>query len=181
MTSETHKHIKVTKKLTSIITLVLFVLFFNNCTNQVGNSSSNTNNIIYQSGFENTSDLEGWEGVERKTLDSFAYEGKSSLLISGGCIQPTAKYTIVLKEDGDYSISFYAKLASENQSARVVLACTEDLASYTAEVEVRGNAWKSYQSSKTHFVKGDKLCIYVYVGGIIAESINIDKLILRKD
>ncbi len=166
-------------KVKNIISLVLVVFLYTNCTNQVDttlNGNTNTNTFIYQNNFENKADLESWEGLNESSLDSVAYEGKKSLRIDGGCVQPTSKVAILIKEDGDYSINFFAKLGSDNQTARVVFACNNDLASYTSEVDVKGSNWKNYESSKTHFVKGDKAYIYVYVGGIIAEYINLDNL-----
>ena len=65
-------------------------------------SCNDDDSIIYFNSFENSSDLRGWDGLDKSSLADDVpniFGGKKSVLISGGCVYPTSKYTISPRGD----------------------------------------------------------------------------------
>jgi hypothetical protein len=169
----------------NLIVIVISVILFSYCTNIIDNNvrdkTKNTiSKTIYQNDFENANDLFGWIGLSDANLSNDFYSGKSSLILSGGCIQPVTKYEFTLQEEGDYSISCFGKTVEDNQTCRLVLSRNIDSETSYVAVEIKGNNWKFYESTNIHFQKGEKAMLYLNLGGIIAATSYIDNLKISK-
>jgi len=163
-----------------IIFLLLIVVLSNGCQN----SSAPDEFVIYFNSFESDSDITGWSGVTKESMEKTACPngGNSSLHISGGCIQPAASLELSNISEGNYKISFWAKMGQSSQSALIVLAISEHSSeSDKLAIPVTGNNWKYYESdNRLRVAPNQKLQLDIFVGGIIYADIFLDNIVIEK-
>lgn len=138
--------------------------------------------IVYYNSFEYTQDTLEWEGINYSMFvdDPAPQGGNKSLLIGGGCLQPTARIFFEgPNEATNYKIGFWAKMKDSTQSAQVVLTKSpgEEWEGKDLVQTVSGTEWQMYYSDSLFYCppKG-KFELHIFCGGIIPAEMNIDKL-----
>ena len=160
-----------------ILFLLLFSLQFYRCTDTI----SPQDQPIYYNSFERPSDLDGWIGLNAASLvdDAPSTGGKRSVYISGGCVMPTASYTIAPSgEDQFVLIHCYGK--NLNRGGNVVLHIGDDY-NFESSISVGDTIWRFYQCDKPTFWPADSsLTICLNSGGFVASAMLIDELKIEK-
>jgi hypothetical protein len=143
-----------------------------------------SSNIAYSNSFESSKDIDGWFGLDTSFFvpEHCPGGGLRSLLIGGGCIQPTASYSMIIKQAGFYSFSCWGKSYQTNMSGRIILSNHHYLYdSTTADVNIKSDDWQYYQAlNKVKCSIGDTLFISIMVGGIKYDAVYIDNLMIKK-
>lgn len=148
------------------------------CHNPSGGDPART---LYFTSFETPEDIAGWTGIAEENLngDPAPGGGDRSLLIGGGCIQPTA-YIVLEAEDTDavYFLSCWGRLLDESQPGSVALATDERWDERDGcSVRVASEDWTYYRSEdQVTCPAGQRLRIEIYIGGIIGASMCLDRI-----
>lgn len=155
----------------------------NSCQDPSGGGDSAR--ALYFTSFETAADIEGWTGLAEENLtgEPAPAGGKRSLLVGGGCIQPTAYIVLASREtDAVYSLSCWGRLIDESQSGSVVLATDEDWDQRDeCSVRVTSEDWTYYRSQdQVVCPAGQRLRIEIYIGGIVGASMSLDRLAVEE-
>ena len=143
------------------------------------------NTEFYFTSFENASDAEGWTGigVEMFVEDPAPNSGDRSLLIGGGCIQPTAKVTLPeIRVGGFYTISCWGKIDPDFHGGSVILALSHnEEESFQIELRIDRQGWYFYSSEESIYCPAsESLQIQIRVGGIVYDCMKLDGLKIEK-
>jgi hypothetical protein len=104
-------------------------------------------------------------------------DGKRSLHISGGCVQPTASINLpVHAKGGHYVLSCWAKTEDINQAGRIILTINgRDEQKEKPEVLVNDTEWRFYKSKKSQYWSPNhKLRLEIRIGGLISAHMFVD-------
>lgn len=138
-----------------------------------------TQDTVFYSSFENSSDLADWEGFSLPTLAADAPDGggQKSVLISGGCVMPHAFLTLPpTGKDSRVSVECYGK--NLNNGGLISLHIG-DVYHEGITLKIGESGWNVYRSDKPLFWPGDSpLTIYLSSGGFISGSMLVDELLI---
>lgn len=147
-------------------------------------NSEEKNDAFYFNSFESDKDTAGWVGVSKNMFanDPSPIGGKRSLNIGGGCIQPAASIEFPSVMEGNYKISFWAKMGTQSQSARVILKISDNTdENKNLIIQIESTNWKFYQSEEYLYVPANKkLTLEIWVGGLIFADVYLDNLKIEK-
>jgi hypothetical protein len=138
--------------------------------------------LVYTNSFESANDTLGWIGLDTSFFKSEPSPGGGarSLLIGGGCIQPTAKYSMIIKQQGDYVLSCWGKSYQPSMSGIIAISKTQNAYdTESARIQIDSTDWKYNKSPNLYCYKGDTLNILIMVGGIKYDAVYIDNLKLE--
>ncbi len=140
-----------------------------------------TYELIYYTSFEQKTELNGWEGLSAVNLrnDTPRSGGINSIFVSGGCITPTAKYTLkAVGVDQVISFSCYGKNLT---SGGTVFICLNDEFNEDISVQVNDKTWTFYECKDSIIWPANKdLSICLFSGGYVSSSMLIDKIKVKK-
>jgi len=159
--------------LISYFILITAIISFNSCKKIF----DPTYEFIFYTSFEQESELNGWEGLSAANLRNDAPEsgGNNSVFISGGCVMPTAKYT--LKAVGVEQIVSFSCYGKNLTSGGSVYLRMEDEKDKDISIFVDDKTWTYYECSESIVWPANKdLSICLFSGGIVGSSMLIDKL-----
>lgn len=165
-------------------TLIGIMIYFSifGCSDSV---SPETERIVYFNSFDKGSDFEGWEGISSENWknDVPNKKSKKSVFISGGCIQPHARY--VFKNNlpqGYYAIECWGKAYLKTFGGVVSLKYQRDENYNYSSVDIgfSDSVWTYKISDTLFFDKSHNLTIEMSAGGIIMSAILVDNLIVKK-
>lgn len=135
---------------------------------------------IYFNSFESQSDVDGWIGnAFNFSNDVPAHGGKQSLSVSGGCVLPHAKYTVIPQNTGCYiMLKFRGKNLSNGGSVNLYI----NKAGYKEiSFDVSKKNWTQYESPDTIFWPANtSLTLEAMAGGISSSAMLIDMIEIRK-
>ena len=165
-----------------VFVFLIFVLFTVFCIQFPNEPNADT---FYFNSFEVPSDTTDWNGISPNMFvkNPAPNGGEKSLLLCGGCVQPTAYINLPISNvDENYSVSFWAKIIEENQSGVISLSVIDgDIKLSEISLLASGQTWKYYKSEKKLFCPiGKQLRLEIMVGGIIPASMLIDLLKIEK-
>jgi hypothetical protein len=130
--------------------------------------------VLYSNSFENSSDLDGWQGDGSFELrkDAPVMGGKRSLFIAGGCIVPHTYYDLRIFDDCNLIIRCWGKNLSNGGYVSLGLI---DKDFGETSIDIIDSTWKSYQSSEKLFCpSGEIIRITMNSGGFVASSMLVD-------
>ena len=164
------------KPLSLILKLCLFIisiLLF---------SCNDDDSIIYFNSFENSSDLRGWDGLDKSSFADDVpniFGGKKSVLISGGCVYPTSKYTISPRGDDAFiRVECFGKNLSFG--GQIVL-CLDEEYNTKPSITIENTSWTHYRSENVfYWPANSSLTICLNSGGFVGSSMLIDELKIEK-
>lgn len=160
--------------------------FYNlqSCSDNDPLSSKEKNDAFYFNSFESDEDTAGWAGVPKNMFanDPSPADGKRSLHIGGGCIQPAASIEFSRVKERNYKINFWAKMGQQLQSAQVKLkvsGSTDESKNLTVKID--STNWKFYQSEGYLYVPANKkLKLEIWVGEFVFADVYLDNLKIEK-
>lgn len=139
--------------------------------------------IIYSNSFEAPEDTSGWIGISSWMFveDSAPDQGTHSLLIGGGCIQPTAWIDIPCTTGAaTFRLSFWGKAGLVTPyGGSVLLGPADWLAPRSESIQIYTDSldWTFYQVEMELHLEGiDTIRIQIEVGGYIYDDVQIDGL-----
>ena len=164
-----------------LIFCLLLILSFGGCQriNLLGPGSNL--DIFYYNSFESAEDADGWQGImsEMFVEEPAPNGGEKSLLIGGGCIQPTASITFPkLERSTSLKLSCWGKVREEHQSGMLILRVIDEAENFQSiSITLQGNEWKHYETEGSLLCpSGKQLRLEIMIGGIVGASMNLDRL-----
>jgi len=136
-----------------------------------------TGEVIYYTSFEQESELNGWYGLSTDNLrdDTPGSGGNKSVFVSGGCIVPTAKYT--LKSVGVAQLVSFSCYGKNLTSGGTVFICLEDDINFEISIGVNEKDWTFYECRDSIIWPANKdLSICLFSGGFSGSSMLIDDI-----
>jgi len=140
-----------------------------------------TGELLYYTSFEQESELDDWEGLSSSNFsnDTPGSGGDNSVFISGGCVMPTAKYT--LKAVGVEQIVSFSCYGKNLTSGGSVYLKIEDEKDKEISIYVDDKTWIHYECSESIVWPANKdLSICLFSGGFVGSSMLIDEIRLLK-
>ena len=159
--------------LISYFILIAAIISFNSCKKIF----DPTYEFIFYTSFEQESEFNGWEGLSAVNLRNDAPEsgGNKSIFVSGGCVIPTAKYT--LKAVGVEQIVTFSCYGKNLTSGGIVFICLDDDFNEDISIQVNDTTWTFYECKDSIIWPANKdLSICLFSGGFVGSSMLIDKL-----
>lgn len=139
--------------------------------------------VIYTNSFESPEDTTGWIGLspDMFVADPAPGEGTYSLLIGGGCTQPTAWIDIPCTTGvATFCLSFWGKAGLVTPyGGSVSLAPADWYLPDTENLTIGTDSlnWRYYQAEKDFYLdRIDTLQIQIWAGGFIYDDVQIDGL-----
>ncbi len=141
--------------------------------------------VFYFNSFESTEDADDWQGImpEMFVEEPAPHGGDKSLLIGGGCIQPTASITFPkLEHTTSLKLSCWGKVREEHQSGVLILSAIDEAESLQSiSITLQGNEWKHYESEGILLCpSGKQLRLEIMIGGIVGASMYLDRLTIER-
>ena len=140
-----------------------------------------TDELIYYTSFEQESELNGWVGLSSMNMmnDTPGSGGDNSVFVSGGCVMPTAKYT--LKAVGVEQIISFSCYGKNLTSGGSVYLRIDDEKDKDISIYVDDKTWTFYECSESIVWPANKdLSICLFSGGFVGSSMLIDEIRLLK-
>ncbi len=153
--------------------LITAIISFNSC-NKIFDP---TYEFIFYTSFEQESELNGWEGLSAANLRNDAPEsgGNKSIFVSGGCVIPTAQYT--LRAVGVEQIVTFSCYGKNLTSGGIVFITIDDEFNEEISIHVNDKAWTYYECKDSIIWPANKdLSICLHSGGLVGSSMLIDKI-----
>ena len=143
------------------------------------------NTEFFFTSFEQEEDAEGWSGVNSEMFvdDAAPGGGNQSLLIGGGCIQPTATLTLPgPRTGGFYTLSCWGKLDPDFNGGHVYLTLSDSgVEGPRVGLRIDRQEWHGYRSNETLYCPpSQSLEIQIMVGGIVYDCMKLDRLTIEK-
>jgi len=167
-------------KLILLVSIIVFSLFHFCFKNPVEPEDQ----IFFFNSFETKKDTTDWKGIY---YQNFVNEpapdgGKKSVLISGGCIQPTASIDLpIVHKNSKFVMSCWGRVNEDNQSGLVSLKVMDgENSKNSVALNVNTKTWNLYKSEKLICQPGEHLRIEIMIGGIIGASMNLDLLKIER-
>ncbi len=150
--------------------LITAIISFNSCKKIF----DPTYEFIFYTSFEQESELNGWEGLSAVNLRNDAPEsgGNKSIFVSGGCVIPTAQYT--LRAVGVEQIVTFSCYGKNLTYGGTVSICLDN--KYIS-IQVNDTTWTFYECKDSIIWPANKdLSICLHSGGFVGSSMLIDKI-----
>lgn len=138
--------------------------------------TGNKQYIYYSNSFETEKDTIGWKGISTQMFasESAPNSGKKSLHTGGGCIQPAAALELTKLPAQAYYISFWAKIADENQSGAITLSNGTN--EEPLPITVNSIEWEKFEAGPILVKDNFPLNIDIIIGGFVPASMFFDNL-----
>jgi len=138
-------------------------------------------NIIYETSFESENDFAGWKSIDTSCwrIDVHPLCGTKSIIISGGCLMPTASY--ILYSPGytcSVTVSCYGKEISGGGTLNLDIGQN---IFYGLQLHIQDTVWKKYETADTLIWPADtSLWLTLNAGGIAGAQMLIDSIKVLK-
>jgi hypothetical protein len=139
--------------------------------------------FYYFNSFETKKDTTNWQGISYTYFvdEPAPNGGNKSLLIAGGCIQPTAFINFAaLKDDEEFQLSCWGKVNEDNQSGTVsLLVLNEETLKRSVSLNIDSKKWTYYKTDTIKCKAGEHFRIEIMIGGIKFASMNLDLFMIK--
>lgn len=157
--------------------IVLVAILVTSCSKKEEKLTTVDDTILYSNSFENTLDLEDFEGFEFALSDDTPTGGgDSSLVVSGGCVVPHLTF-----ESGPFdevkNLTFRIYGKAQDMTGGAVILSLESDPETNIFIVVDSNDWAVYESASALEVPvGEKVNIEFRSGGIVPVTTLFDLL-----
>jgi hypothetical protein len=179
------------KKLFLILNIIICFMFFScNKTPVESNESERilidkaiSIPVVYMNNFEVPEDTIGWYGLYPSMFvnEPSPVEGSRSLLIGGGCLQPTAYITFNKSLSGhSYKMNCWGKVGVNGGGLSLTIAENDSIPKPEVHISVINTVWTFYSSDKFYCPEDKTLQLEIFAGGDVSGNIYVDFLSIER-